>query len=59
MHTASVVGSREATVLCFHSSEGLLTLLYETFSDVSVRNDMYKPLVNLTAEHMRNWCSAQ
>lgn len=56
----SLVGSRKAAdILCFHSSKGFLTLLYEIFSDVSIRNDLYKPLVNLMAEHMGNRYSVQ
>lgn len=48
-----------ADILCFHSSKSFLTLLFVTFSGVGVRNDLYKPFVNLIAEHMGNWYSVQ
>lgn len=46
---------RAVDILCFHPTEGFLTLLNETFSHVSIRNYLYKPLVNLIAEHMGSW----
>lgn len=49
----NLVGSREAAdILCFRSSKGFSMLLYETFSDVSIRNDLYKSFVSPIAECM-------